>query len=432
MLEPTAITTVAEMIDDSSFYSEAHRKIFRAALVLYNKNQPIDILTVSNELQMRKELDAVGGNYYLTELVTRIPSAANLEHYCKIVLDKALLRKLISISSDVQQECYESTDDVSELIDRAEQRIFSLAEKKARKDFSSIKLIAQETIARIESYHERAGGITGIPTGFHDLDNLLSGWQRSELIIIAGRPSMGKTAFALNIARNAALDHKVAVGIFSLEMASYQLVMRLLCSEAKVDSHKVRTGALPEQEWPKLSTSVGHLAEADIYIDDTPGMNILELRSKARRLKYEKNVGLIIVDYLQLLRGIGRIESRQIEISMISQALKNLAKELDIPVVALSQLSRAVESRGGERKPLLSDLRESGAIEQDADVVIFIYRPSVYAGFDPAQENIAEAIVAKQRNGPTDSVELIFIKEYVLFANKAHRPEPKPVSGVPY
>lgn len=432
LIESAAVNVAIEILEENAFYKEAHRKIFSAAAALSERNQPVDILTVSTELEKRKQLEAVGGHYYLTELSQRVPSAANIDHYCRIVLDKALLRRLITVSTEVQAECYDASEDADNLIDRAEQKIFSLSERRVRRDFLHIKNVAQDTFTTIESFHEREGGVTGVSTGFRVLDNLLSGLQRSELIIIAGRPSMGKTAFALNIARNAAIDSEVPVGIFSLEMANYQLVMRMLCAEAKVDSHKVRTGRLPESEWQKLSWAVGRLTEASIYIDDTPGLNILELRSKARRLKAEHNIGLLVVDYLQLIHGAGRIESRQIEIAAISQALKNLAKELDIPVVALSQLSRAVESRTGEKRPMLSDLRESGAIEQDADVVMFIYRPSFYGPVE-GPENIAEIIVAKQRNGPTDTVDLVFIKEYVMFANKESFAEELPtVSPAPF
>lgn len=426
MIEPQATSVVFEMLDETSFYKEAHKKIFSAALSLYVRNEPVDILTVSNELDKKGELEAIGNRYYLTELVERIPSAANVEHYCKIVHDKALLRKLISISSEVQQECYDAAEEAHDVIDKAERKIFELSEKRQKKDFAAIKSVLHQTMETYENYHGRAGGITGVPTGFKALDTLLSGLQKSELIIIAARPSMGKTALALNIARNAAKSN-VPVGIFSLEMSSVQLAMRMLCAEARVDSHKARTGRLPEKEWMRLSMAVGPLAEAPIFIDDTPSMNIMEIRSKARRLKSEHDIGLLVLDYLQLIRGVGRIESRQIEIAMISQSLKALAKELDIPVVALSQLSRAVEARGGERRPLLSDLRESGAIEQDADVVMFIYRPAFYGPVEPEQENIAEIIVAKQRNGPTDTVELVFVKEFVQFENKETFAEELPV-----
>ncbi len=431
MMDGQAASTAFVILDESCFYKEANRKIFLAARALYDRNEPIDILTVSNQLEKRHELEDVGGQYYLTELVERIPSAANAEHYCNIVLDKALLRKLIAVSADIQQECYDTTEDAFDLIDHAEQKIFALSAKRHRRDFSHISPVLHDAMETIDSFHHKAGGVTGIPTGFKELDELLSGLQRSELIIIAGRPSMGKTAFALNIARNAAVK-EVPVGIFSLEMASYQLAMRMLCSEARVDSHKLRIGKLAESDYMRLSMSVGRLAEAPIYIDDTPGMSILEVRSKARRLKAEHDIGLLVIDYLQLIRGGGRVESRQIEIALISQSLKALAKELDIPVVALSQLSRAVESRGGERKPVLSDLRESGAIEQDADVVMFIYRPGFYTQ-DPADENLAEVNVAKQRNGPVGTFGLVFKREYVTFENKeSFREELPELSPAPF
>jgi len=418
MMDPQALSTVMEKLDDTAFYKEAHKKIFLAGRSLYERNEPVDFLTMANELGKQNALEAAGGNYYLTELVQRIPSAANVEYYCKIVLDKSILRKLINVSNTVQEECYTAGDEAVNIIDKAEQRIFALSENKNRKDFSHIGPVMHYTMEKIEGFHEMEGGITGVPTGFKELDHLLSGMQNSDLIILAARPSMGKTALALNIARHAAIKGKVPVGIFSLEMASYQLVMRMLCSEARVDSQKVRNGKLPDDQWQNLSRVAGDLADAPIYIDDTPGINIMELRSKARRLKIEHKVGLLVVDYLQLLRGVGRVESRQIEIAMISQSLKNLAKELDLPVLALSQLSRAVESRGGERRPMLSDLRESGAIEQDADVVMFIYRPAAYGIVEPELEKIAEVIVAKQRNGPTGTIELIFLNDYVQFADR--------------
>ena len=417
LLERDALGVAIEYLDDSCFYKDAHRKIFASAMNLYDRNEPVDVVTVSNELEKRNELEAVGGMYYITELAERMPTAANAEYYAKIVLDKALLRRLIHVSNEVSNECFEAGDSAYNIIDRAEQRIFKLSEKRLRRDFLPISPVLHQTMEIVESFHGRKGGITGVPTGFTKLDEMTSGLQKSELIIIAGRPSMGKTAFALNAARNAAIDGSIPVGIFSLEMASYQLAMRMLCSEAKVDSHKVRVGKLPDNEWTKLSMAVGHLAQAPIFVDDTPAMNILEIRAKARRLKSEHKIGMVIIDYLQLIQGPARSESRQQEISAISQSLKALAKELDIPVVALSQLSRAVESRGGERRPLLSDLRESGAIEQDADVVLFIYRPEVYGPVE--REGIAEIIIGKQRNGPVGHVDLAFIQEYVQFANLA-------------
>jgi replicative DNA helicase len=369
----------------------------------------------------------VGGNYYLAELVERIPSAANIEYHCKIVSDKALLRKLINVSNELQQSCYEAGQDAVDIIDTAEQKIFAISESHARQDYTHISSVLHKTIEKIEEFSKIQGRVTGVTSGFHKLDDMLSGLQNSDLIILAARPSMGKTALALNMARNAAAGG-VPTAIFSLEMADYQLVMRLLASESKIDSHRIRLGKLKDEEWGRLGERVGQLAEYPIYIDDTPGISVLELRSKARRLKAEHNIGLLVVDYLQLMRSTGRVESRQIEIAMISQALKNLAKELDIPVLALSQLSRAVESRGGDGKPMLSDLRESGAIEQDADVVMFINRPAAYGReVEPELQNKAEVIVAKQRNGPTGEVDLIFLNEFVQFANAEEYHEEIPI-----
>ncbi len=413
LLENEAVSKAIELLDETAFYRTAHQKIFQASVKLFEKQNKVDMLTVADELEKMSSLDDAGGAYYLTELVNRVPSAASVDYYAKIVLEKSLLRKLISISTEITSDAYDAREDAIEQIDNAEQKIFTLSERKLRKGFLSIDPILHDTFEIIDSYHKRKGSVTGVPTGFKKLDELTSGFQNSDLIIVAGRPSMGKTALCLNIAHNAAVSHQFPVGIFSLEMSNTQLAMRMLCSEAKVDSHKVRTGRLPDDEWPRLSTTVGKLSEAPIFIDDSAALSVLEIRAKARRLKAEKNVGLIIVDYLQLVKGPKFAESRQVEISLISQSLKALAKELDIPVVALSQLSRAVESRGGDRKPILSDLRESGAIEQDADVVMFIYRPEVYGPTE--HPGVAEIIVAKQRNGPIGSVELHFHKNYVLF-----------------
>lgn len=421
LLDKEAVGKCVELLDESAFYKSAHRKIYQAAVTLYERNVEVDYLTVTDELEKMGVLEEVGGPYYITELSNQVPSAASVEFYAKIVLEKALFRSLIEVSNEIAVEAYEAREDAIELIDAAEQKIFSLSERKLRKGFQPIDPILHETFDIIEGYHQRKGTVTGVPTGFDRLDGLTSGFQNSDLVIVAGRPSMGKTAFCLNLARNAAIDHGVPVAIFSLEMSNTQLAMRMLCSEAHVDAHKVRTGKLPENDWQRLSTSVGRLAEAPIYIDDSAALSVLEIRAKARRLKSEKNIGLLIVDYLQLIKGPKASESRQIEISMISQSLKALAKELDIPVVSLSQLSRAVESRGGDRRPILSDLRESGAIEQDADVVMFIYRPEVYYSAShpvpPEEKGIAEIIIAKQRNGPTGTEKLHFNREYVLFAN---------------
>ncbi len=415
MLDAHAAGIAFEILDENSFYRGSHRKIFLAALALYERNEPIDVLTVVNELKTRGDLEAVGGEYYITELVNRLPSAANVESYCRIVHGKSLLRQLITISTDIQEESYRSSEEPSAIIDNAQAKIFELTKNRHRTDFEEIKNVLQQTIKTYEGYHGKE--ITGIPTGYKMLDQQLSGMQKSELLILAARPSMGKTALALNIATNAAkAGNKVAV--FSLEMASIQLAMRLLCAEARINAHKARIGRLDEKAWMRLSTHAGSIADLDIFIDDSPGLNILEIRSKARRLQAEEKIDLLVIDYLQLIRGVGRFESRQIEIAMISQSLKALAKELNIPVLALSQLSRAVESRSGDRRPMLSDLRESGAIEQDADVVMFIYRPAAYGAVEPEQENLAEIIVAKQRNGPVGTIELAFVREYVLFTER--------------
>ncbi len=417
LLQEDAVLKAIELLDEQAFHKPAHRKIFRAAVALHERSQPVDIVTLSDELERRKELEEVGGSYYLTELVERIPSAANVEYHARIVLEKALRRKLIEVANEISAEAYEGEEEATQLIDRAEQKIFRLADRRLRKGFISINPIMHQTFDVIEHFHQRRGSVTGVATGFTRLDELTAGLQKSELIVIAGRPSMGKTAFALNIAYHVATREGLPVGIFSLEMAAPQLALRMLCTAARVDQHLVRTGRLADEDWPRLSLAVGHLAEAPIFIDDTPAISVLEIRAKARRLKAEHGLALLIIDYLQLVRGPSQAESRQHEISMITQSLKALAKELEIPVVALSQLSRAVETRAGDRRPILSDLRESGAIEQDADVVLFIYRPEVYGGGE--QEGTAEIIIGKQRSGPTGTVHLVFVKEFVMFANPA-------------
>lgn len=416
LIEPEALAKVIEIVNESSFYKKIHEKIFLAALQLFEKNEPIDLVTISNQLQANGELEAVGGSYYLTQLVNSIPSAANVEYYAQIVQDKAIKRRLIQVCNEISQEAYEDHAEGFDIVDKAEQQIFTLRQNRGKHGFQAIYPILVHTIETIERNSNRQSGLTGVPSGFLQLDQLLAGFQNSDLVIVAGRPSMGKTALCLNFARNAAVDHRIPVGIFSLEMASYQLALRMLCSEAMVDSHKLRTGRLTADEWPKLSLKVGVLAEAGIFIDDTPAQGVLEIRAKARRLKVEHNIGMIILDYLQLAHGVGRIESRQQEISQISQSLKALAKELDIPVLALSQLSRAVESRP-DKRPMLSDLRESGAIEQDADVVMFVYRPEMYGEAD--QAGIAEIIVGKQRNGPVGTVKLAYRNEFLKFENLA-------------
>ena len=433
MIDEDAVGKVVEILDSPHFYRTVHQKIFASARTLYEKNEPVDLITLSDELKRQKQLEEIGGSYYLTELADSIPSAANVEHHARIVQEKYLMRKLIEESSNIARDCFESAEDVYQIIDRSEQRIFNLSEKRLRGTFQHIAPIMHDAFENIEQFHERKGTVTGAATGFTKLDELTSGLQKSELIIVAGRPSMGKTAISLNIARTIAVDEKMPVGIFSMEMSERQLAMRLLCAEAKVDAHAVRTGHLADDQWQKLSMCVGVLTEAPIYIDDTPGIGVLELRAKARRLKKEKDVGLIVIDYLQLMQGPRHAESRQQEISTISRSLKALAKELDVPVVALSQLSRAVEIRGGERRPMLSDLRESGAIEQDADVVLFVYRPEFYLTREEAQakqlEGKAEIIIGKQRNGPVGTVHLTFLKKMAKFENPAFEEES---IGVPF
>ncbi|MCI0513907.1 replicative DNA helicase [candidate division KSB1 bacterium] len=416
LIEHEALAKVLEILNETCFYKRAHEKIFLAAVQLFEKNEPIDLITVSNRLQANGDLEAVGGSYYLTQLVNSIPSAANVEYYARIVLDKALKRRLISVCNAMSGEAFEDHEESLDLIDKTEQQIFTIRQGRGQRGFQSISPILYQTFETIEKNAARRSNITGVPSGFTKLDMMLAGFQNSDLIIVAGRPSMGKTALCLNIARNAAVEARVPVGIFSLEMASYQLAMRMLCTEAEVNSQKLRTGRLSAEEWPNLSLKVGVLADAPIFIDDSPAQGVLEIRAKARRLKVEHNVGLIILDYLQLVQGVGRTESRQQEISQISQSLKALAKELDVPVVALSQLSRAVESRP-DKRPMLSDLRESGAIEQDADVVMFVYRAEMYGFTEEA--GIAEIIIGKQRNGPVGTVKLAYRNEFVKFENLA-------------
>ena len=424
LLEREAIPKVIEVLDEEAFHADYHRRIYQAILGLFERSEPVDTITLSEELRRRGHLELVGGVPYLAELTMKVTSGANVEYHAKIVLEKALMRGLITTSATLASRAYNPTEDAFELLDDAERSIFSISEKRMRRSFASMHKAVHDTIEMLESIHGRHGGVTGVPTGFRDLDTLTGGLQDSDLIIVAGRPSTGKTAFALSVARNAALhsERPTAVGLFSLEMATRQLVMRLLCAEAKVDAHLVRTGRLPEEDWKRLSIAAGRLTNANIFIDDSASLGILELRAKARRLKAERNIGLLIVDYLQLMQGPAKAESREREISAISRSLKALAKELSIPVMALSQLSRAVESRS-DRRPILSDLRESGAIEQDADVVAFVHRPEMYV--DPNSEEgrevqgKAEILVGKQRNGPIGDIRLAFIHRYARFENLA-------------
>ncbi|MFQ6606949.1 MAG: replicative DNA helicase [Fidelibacterota bacterium] len=416
-----AVGRAMEILTAENFYKEAHVKIFRAMEDIFNSGDPVDSISLINELKKRKELDACGGSYYITGLAESVPTSANTEHYAKIVLEKASLRRLIEVAATLSQDAYRDQVDVDDILDRAEQRIFSISQNRLRGGFLQLNPVLQQTFEELDRIHQKPGTVTGIPSGLIDLDEITSGFQNSELIIVAGRPGMGKTALALTFARNAAVDYGVPSGVFSLEMSNQQLALRLLCSEARVDSHLVRTGRLPKDQWKNLSFSVGTLADAPIYLDDTPAMGITELRAKARRLKAEKDVQMIIVDYLQLMKGPARIENRQQEISTISRSLKALAKEINVPVLAVSQLSRAVEARSDHR-PQLADLRESGAIEQDADLVMFLYRKWMYSR-DEEDRGLADIIVAKQRNGPTRTIQATFVDKYAKFESKARLEE---------
>jgi len=415
LLENEALNRVLEILKEDDFYREAHRRIFSAILHLYEHSEPVDLITLSEVLKTRGDLDAVGGVEYLNSLVNGVPTAANISYYAKIIKEKAILRKLINRATEIVSQSYSNSGDVDEFIDQAERTIFEISEDRVRPSFYPIKDLIKASFKTIERLYEKRQLITGVPTGFQRLDELTSGLQPADLIIIAGRPSMGKTAFALNIAQHASVRATTPAAIFSLEMSKEQLALRMLCSEAKVDAHRLRGGFLSEADWPKLTRAAGSLSEAPLFIDDTPGLSALEMRAKARRLKIEHNLGLVIVDYLQLMRGRASADSREQEISDISRSLKALAKELSIPVIALSQLNRRVEERG-DKRPQLSDLRESGAIEQDADVILFLYRDEVY---NKSEENRgkAEIIIGKQRNGPTDKVDLAFLDKYTRFEN---------------
>ncbi|KPK99560.1 MAG: replicative DNA helicase [candidate division Zixibacteria bacterium SM23_73_3] len=421
LLEKEAIGRALEIIDKDCFYRDDHQKIFDVLVDLYDKNQPVDIITVSEELTSRKQLDELGGRMYLLELTEKIATTANIEYHCNIVLEKSTLRKLINTSAQIVSQCYDSAQDVDDLLDRAEQGIFSISEKRIKEGFVPLGDLLPHTFEEIEGYQKKGGLITGIPTGFFELDYLTGGLQKSDLIVVASRPSMGKTSLCLTIAESVAIDAKIPVGIFSLEMSKNQVVQRMLCSRARFSTHKMRTGKIRDEDYSNLAMAVGPLAEAKIFVDDTPSIGILQLRAKSRRLKAQHDVGLIIVDYLQLMQGPRSAESRQQEISTISRSLKGLAKELDVPVIAVSQLSRKVEDRGGEKRPMLADLRESGAIEQDADVVMFIYRPELYKIEKFRDETptlgLAEIMLEKHRNGPTGDLRLTFLKDCARFAN---------------
>jgi replicative DNA helicase len=431
MLDFDAALKAAELVVPEAFYRESHRQLFRSMVSLVEKGDPLDPIVLRDELVRRGHLDAVGGMDYIAELLDVVPTAANIEFHCRIVREKALLRRLIDVGTGIVHQAYEARDDVGNLIDQAEQKIFEVSFERGTQEVVRIKELLWDTMERIEARSRGDESVRGVMSGFKDLDHKTNGFQRSDLIIVAARPSVGKTSFCLDIAANAAIDGQVPVALFSLEMSREQLVERLLSSESFVDLQRLRSGQLRDEDFPRLSKAAGSLSSAKVWIDDTPALSLLELRSKARRLKAEHDTGLIVIDYLQLLRGPASSESRQAEISFISRSLKALARELHVPVVALSQLSRAPEQRGGDRRPMLSDLRDSGAIEQDADLVIFLYRAEVYAHLADRpdfQEGVAEAILAKHRNGPTGTVRLTFHKECTRFDNYTER-EPDDVDG---
>jgi replicative DNA helicase len=417
LLKADTFGKVLEIVRPEDFYKESHRLIFEVMIDLFEKNEPQDVLTVSNLLRDTNRLDDAGGPTYLATLTSIVPVTSNISSYAKIIREKSILRRLIEVNTDIAARCYEEQNDIDILVDEAEQAIFDIAGKKSGQNFTPIKSIVPEAFATVEQLYKRKELITGVPTGYIDIDRMTAGLQPSDLIIVAARPSMGKTSFAMNIAQNAALVEKTGVAVFSLEMSKEQLVMRLLSSAGRIDSQRIRTGKLHNEDWDKLTRAVGMLSEAPIYIDDTPAISVLEMRAKVRRLAAQHDIGLIIVDYLQLMRGRGNIENRTQEISEISRSLKALAKEHNVPVIALSQLNRGLESRT-DKRPMMSDLRESGAIEQDADVICFIYRDEVYnKSEDNPDRGIAEIIIGKQRNGPTGISRLTFIKEFTMFEN---------------
>jgi len=415
LIDEKTIPEILEIIDESFFYKNEHKIIFNCMISLFDVRKKIDILTVSEDLNKRKMLEKSGGTAYLATLSDFVPASANASHYARIVKEKGILRSLINTANLISSLVYKGEEEVSSMLDKAEKLIFEISDKRVEGGYVHIKDIIKDGIELIESLYHKKSHVTGVPTGFKDFDLKTAGLQKGDLIVAAGRPSMGKSAFGISIAGYVAVEEKIPVAIFSLEMSKEQLMQRFLCSEAKVEVNRVRTGFLAPSEWPILTSAAGKLSEAPIYIDDTPMLNIFEIRAKARRLKAHHDVQLILVDYLQLLRGVRKGDSRQQEISEISQGLKALAKELNIPVIAISQLSRAVESREGHR-PKLSDLRESGAIEQDADVVILLFREEYY---NPTEENMgkAEIIIAKQRNGPVGSLQLTFLKEFTKFCD---------------
>lgn len=423
MLDKDALPVVLEILSPSSFYVDAHQHIYQAMLNLFEHSKPVDMLTVTEELRRLGKLEAVGGPYTLVQLTNRVASSANIEYHARIIAQKFIQRELIRISNQTIRDAYEDTTDVFDLLDDAESGLFQITQNNISKSYEPLGALSGLALKQIEELSKKEDGMTGVPTGFRSLDQLTSGWQPSDLIIIAARPSMGKTAFTLNLARNAAVDHGKPVAVFSLEMGNLQLAMRLISAEAEVEGSRLRNGKLQnDQEWQRVHRAIEKFSNVPIYIDDTPGINIFELRAKCRRLRKQHGIEMVIIDYLQLMTGSGDSKgNREQEVSGISRALKGMAKELGIPVIALSQLSRSVESRGGTKRPMLSDLRESGAIEQDADIVTFLFRPEYYGIFTDEDgrdtQGLTEVIVAKHRNGAVDTVRLRFIKQFARFAD---------------
>jgi replicative DNA helicase len=426
ILDNESFPKVIDIINPEDFYKDSHRRLYNAMLGLFDKNEPIDIVTLTDHLRKTDELESVGGVAYLSLLANSIPTAANIRYHSKIVREKALLRSLIRTATQITSEVYEDSRDADEMVDYAEKMIFDIADKRTSTSFSSLKDVIKDTFKMIEHLYDKKEAITGVPSGFKDIDELTSGFQPGDLIIIGGRPGMGKTAFALNIAQHVGIHMKEPIAIFSLEMSKEQLALRMLCAESMVDSAHVRKGFIGKQDWPKLTNAAGRLAAAPIFIDDSSAITVLEVRAKARRLKMEHGgLSMVVVDYLQLMRSRGSFERREQEISEISRSLKALAKELKVPVIALSQLNRAVEQRG-EKKPTLADLRESGAIEQDADVIVFLYRDEIYNKNNPSNKGKAEIIIAKQRNGPTGTINLTYLADstrFVDFTNVSYESE---------
>ncbi len=422
LMEQEAITRAIEMLREELFYKDSHRKIYGVIVALFETNQAVDIITVSEELKKRSQLEAVGGSEYLVELMNAVPTAANVEYYANIVREKGALRDLINVATNIVTQAYQEGSNVDELLDKAEHSVFSVSEKRIKPGFIALKDLVHPTMAKIDELSQRQTLVTGISTGFDRLDEMTTGFHGGELIIIGARPGMGKTSLMLTIAQNAAIKHQVPVAIFSLEMAKEQIVLRMICSEAKVDLHRLRAGKLYTEDWPKLTQAASRLASAPIYIDDSSTINSLEIKAKTRRLKADKGIGMVVVDYLQMMEGVKQTENRVQEISQISRSLKSLAKEMDVPVIVASQLARTTERQEkSEKRPQLSHLRESGSIEQDADAVLLLYRESYYnrEESDPEKRALTELIIGKQRNGPTGTVKIAFLEQYAKFDNIA-------------